>query len=96
MEIQDHIGTVTKKGQVTIPLAVRQRLGVKPYDRVTFRIVEGRVELLSGHLSLEAAYGAVKPRKRPEHWKAVRRRAREERMLGRTKLMGRKSNRGQP
>ncbi len=79
MDVQEHTGTVTEKGQVTIPLAVRELLGVKPHDRVTFRVSEGRVELLPTRMTLESAYGAVKPRSRPENWKAVRRQAREER-----------------
>jgi antitoxin PrlF len=79
METQEHLRTVTKKGQVTIPLAVRQLLGVNPYDRVTFRVTDGRVELLPSRITLEAAYGAVRPRSRPENWGAVRRQAHEER-----------------
>ena len=79
MDAQEHLGTITQKGQVTIPLAVRKLLGVKPYDRVTFRVTEGRVELLPAHLTLETAFGAVRPRSRPEHWETVRHQAREER-----------------
>lgn len=79
MDVQEHLGTVTQKGQVTIPLAVRKLLGVKPYDRVTFRVAEGRVELLPAHLTLETAFGVLHPRARPENWKAVRNRARAER-----------------
>ncbi len=79
MEAREHSGTVTKKGQVTIPIAVRKLLGVKPHDRVTFRVTGGRVELLPASMTLESAFGAVKPRSRPENWKAVRRTAREER-----------------
>jgi AbrB family looped-hinge helix DNA binding protein len=80
MQVQEHLGTVTQKGQVTIPLAVRRLLGIKPYDRVAFRVAEGHVELLPTRITLEAAYGAVHPRSRPENWKAARRRAREERV----------------
>jgi AbrB family looped-hinge helix DNA binding protein len=76
--MQEYLSTVTRKGQVTIPQSIRKLLGVKPYDRVAFRVNEGRVELLASPISLEAAYGAVKPRARPESWKAVRRIAREE------------------
>jgi AbrB family looped-hinge helix DNA binding protein len=79
MNLQEHLGTVTQKGQVTIPLAIRELLGVKPYDRVTFRVSEGRVELLPANLTLESAFGAVRPRSRPENWRAVRRQARAER-----------------
>ena len=79
MAIEEHLGTVTQKGQVTIPLAVRRLLGIKPNDRVAFRVKEGRVELLPAQISLEAAYGAIKPLARPENWKAIRQHAREER-----------------
>ncbi len=81
MPIQEHFGTVTQKGQVTIPQTVRKLLGVKPYDRVTFRITGRRVELLPANMTLEATFGAVEPRSRPENWKALRRHVREERAL---------------
>ncbi|MEZ2408728.1 AbrB family looped-hinge helix DNA binding protein [Bosea sp. OAE752] len=39
--------TVTSKGQVTIPKAVRDRLGIKPGNAVDFRVEpDGRVVLL--------------------------------------------------
>jgi len=39
--------TVTAKGQITIPKAVRDALGVKPGSRVDFRRNEdGRIELV--------------------------------------------------
>jgi AbrB family looped-hinge helix DNA binding protein len=34
---------LTSKGQVTIPKAVREHLGLRPGDTVEFRIVEGEV-----------------------------------------------------
>lgn len=80
MNIEEHLGTVTQKGQVTIPLAVRKLLGVKSRDRVTFRVIEGRVEIAPAAMTLEGAYGAVKPIDRPENWSAVRSQAREERV----------------
>ena len=79
MAIQELTSSVTKKGQVTIPLAVRKLLDIKPYDRVTFRVSGDRVELLPSSSTLETAFGAVQPRSRPENWKTVRRHAREER-----------------
>jgi antitoxin PrlF len=80
MNVEEHLGTVTQKGQVTIPLAVRKLLGVKSRDRVTFRVIEGRVELMPAQMTLEAAYGAVKPISHPENWTAVRAQVREERI----------------
>lgn len=41
--------TITSKGQITIPKAVRQRLGVNPGDRVEF------IELENGIFQLVAA-----------------------------------------
>ena len=79
MSAQEHLGTVTQKGQVTLPLAIRRLLDVKPRDRVVFRVTDGHVELLPAHITLEAAYGAVKPSARPENWKTASHRAREER-----------------
>jgi AbrB family looped-hinge helix DNA binding protein len=85
MNVEEHLGTVTQKGQVTIPLAVRKLLGVKSRDRVTFRVTEGRVELAPAQMTLEAAYGAVKPTGHPENWTAVRTQAREERVRRRVR-----------
>jgi antitoxin PrlF len=41
--------TITSKGQITIPLAVREKLGVTKGDRVEF------VELASGQFAIVAA-----------------------------------------
>lgn len=77
---QELSGNMTEKGQVTIPLAVRRLLDLKPRDRVTFRITKERVELLPASMSLEKAFGAVQPLSKPEDWKEARRRVREERI----------------
>jgi AbrB family looped-hinge helix DNA binding protein len=79
MLMEEHLGTVTQKGQVTIPLAIRKLLGVKSQDRVAFRVIEGRVELAPATMSLEDTYGAVKPTGRPEKWSGIRSQVREER-----------------
>ncbi len=64
--------TMTQKGQVTIPVEIRARLGLKPKDKVRFE-VEGEVVTLHPAPSrLLQGYGAVTPRKRPENWKKVR------------------------
>jgi AbrB family looped-hinge helix DNA binding protein len=36
----DMLAKVTSKGQVTLPKAVREALGVEPGDRVLFRVVD--------------------------------------------------------
>lgn len=37
--------TVTSKGQVTIPLALRKQLGIRQGSKVEFRLVDDRVEM---------------------------------------------------
>lgn len=63
---------LTQKGQVTIPVDIRSKLGLKPKDTVCFE-VEGEVVILRPSKSkLLEGYGAVSPRKRPENWRKVR------------------------
>lgn len=64
--------TLTQKGQVTIPHAIRVRLGLKPKDRVRFDVQGEVVTLRPASSKLLAGFGAVTPRRRPEDWAAVR------------------------
>lgn len=77
-EPAEHIRTLTTKGQVTIPVEVRRFLGVKPHDRVVFRISNGRVEIRPPTMSLEETFGSVTPMNRPEDFKKLREIAVEE------------------
>lgn len=70
--IEEHLRLITTKGQVTIPAEIRRRLKVKPGDRIAFRVINGRVELAPPTMTLESAFGSVKPRKRPENFKELR------------------------
>ena len=48
-----HTATLTSKGQVTIPAAVRQRLGLRKGDRISFTVREdGVVELQAVRVDL--------------------------------------------
>jgi antitoxin PrlF len=51
--------TVTKKGQVTIPKAVRQHLGVKPGDRVKFFVMRNGTVILSRVVPVAVLKGIV-------------------------------------
>ncbi len=64
--------TMTQKGQVTIPAAVRARLGLQPKDKVRFEVEGDEVKLKPAPSKLLAGYGAVPPRKQPEEWAQVR------------------------
>ena len=39
------ITTVTQKGQVTIPVAMRNALGIEPFDRVQIMMGDGVIKL---------------------------------------------------
>ncbi|TAN04262.1 MAG: AbrB/MazE/SpoVT family DNA-binding domain-containing protein [Rhodanobacteraceae bacterium] len=57
--------TITSKGQITIPAAVRSGMGVDTGDRVEFIEVEpGRYEMVAATLPVTALKGLIaKPRK---------------------------------
>mgnify|MGYP006428329541 CR=1 FL=1 len=47
-EIVEETGTLTSKGQTTVPKTVRQMLGLASGDVVTWRIVDGAVTVTKG------------------------------------------------
>ena len=53
--------TMTKRGQVTVPAEVRRLLGLRPRDKVVFRIEDGRVQLAPVRYTIESAFGSVQP-----------------------------------
>jgi antitoxin PrlF len=70
-EREEYVMRMTSKGQVTIPVAIRDRLGLKPNEQVTFKVEEGEVKLQPAEATLEAAYGSVKPLSRPEDFESL-------------------------
>ncbi len=64
---------MTQKGQVTIPVEIRQQLGLKPKDKVRFVADADGVKVQPAESKLTKHFGAVKPINRPEDWTAVRR-----------------------
>jgi AbrB family looped-hinge helix DNA binding protein len=55
------ITTITSKGQVTIPKAVRDELGLKPSDRVEFVVEDGTARLQKYGLRVRDVVGKVPP-----------------------------------
>lgn len=55
--------SVTTKGQVTIPIELREKLGIKPGDRVGFIDEDGRIVLQRQETNIEAVFGMVKASK---------------------------------
>jgi antitoxin PrlF len=52
--------TLTSKGQVTIPVELRKRLGLHPGDQVGFVVEDGKVQLVRREQCIESAFGIVK------------------------------------
>ena len=57
--------TLTSKGQVTIPKAVRDELGLREGDRVAFRVLEdGTVVVEPETIDLSDLKGTLKPKRK--------------------------------
>ena len=79
-KFQEYISTVTSKGQVTVPIEIRRVLGLKPQDKIVFRMVGDKVEVGPLPMTLEEAYGSVKSLNTPEDFAKIRATVREERV----------------
>lgn len=67
---------VTSKGQVTLPKAVRDALGIKTGDRVVFRVEDDRAVLARTPDFLDLAGSVeVPPELRGASWEEIRSRA---------------------
>jgi antitoxin PrlF len=76
----DVAAKVTSKGQVTVPKAVRDALGIKEGDEVTFRVEGSRAVLARTPDFLELAGSIQVPAaKRNVAWDEILRRTRAER-----------------
>ncbi|MBM3699826.1 MAG: hypothetical protein FJW68_02765 [Actinobacteria bacterium] len=64
--------TLTKKGQVTVPVEIRNFFGLKTNDKITFKISDGIVQISPAKYSIEDVYGIVKPISKPENFKKLR------------------------
>jgi antitoxin PrlF len=55
--------SMTRKGQVTIPVEVRRRLGLRRGDQVAFLDVDDQIVLKPIQNDVRAAFGLVKTRR---------------------------------
>lgn len=53
--------TLTRKGQVTIPKAVREEMGLQPFDKIEFYVENHVVTLRKARLSLDEMEGMLPP-----------------------------------
>lgn len=63
---------VTSKGQVTLPKAVRDALGLGETSIVEFRVNDGEATMRPVVGGFLARFASVEPRQRPEDWSEVR------------------------
>ncbi len=54
-----NVTSLTSKGQVTIPKAIRDELGLRPFDKIRFTIEDGEVKLRKAYPSLEEIAGSL-------------------------------------
>jgi AbrB family looped-hinge helix DNA binding protein len=60
--MREFVSSVTSKGQVTIPIAIRKHLGVSTPDKIAFVLDdEGRVAIRPARLTWESVRGIVPP-----------------------------------
>lgn len=78
---EQYIMPMTSKGQVTIPAAVRQLLGLQKSGKVAFKVAGTAVTVEPAQATLQAAYGAVEPLSRPEDFERLLEVAHEEQAL---------------
>ena len=63
--MKEYIGTVSTKGQITLPAEIRMRLGIKRGDKVIFSLDQETVTLKPGGSSLEAGFKSIPALKHP-------------------------------
>ena len=69
--------TITRKGQVTIPKAIRDRLGVKEGEKVLFVMRGEEVALKVVKGTILDLRGSVKPSAHPEDFEKIRQSVRQ-------------------
>jgi len=57
--MREFVATVTSKGQVTIPVEIRRRLGLGPGDKVAFVFDGDEVRLRPPRYTIESICGSV-------------------------------------
>lgn len=76
--MKEMLSSVSPKGQVTLPLEIRQLLGVKPKDKVAFKVENGQVHIAPARYTLESVMGSVAPPTRTEDFERISAEAKEE------------------
>lgn len=78
---QGFVVSVSPKGQITMPKAIRKELGVKPKDKVEIRLDQGEVKVTPVKTTFETIYQSVPALNRKLTDKEMAQIAREDRVL---------------
>jgi len=72
----EFVGSVSSKGQITLPLAVRKDLGIK--DTVIIRVDKGEIKVSPTTVTFLDSFQAIPALKKPLSFAEIREIAREE------------------
>ena len=61
----EYVGSVSTKGQVTLPSEVRRQLGISPGDKVRIVVEDRKIIMRPAEWSLLAGYMSIPALKRP-------------------------------
>src|SRR2546428_9491988 len=77
--MKNYTSSVSPKGQITLPLEIRKRFGIKPKDKVIVTVDgDDAIKIKPLRSRLAAGFGSVPPLKQPLTWKEIEEIAREE------------------
>jgi AbrB family looped-hinge helix DNA binding protein len=65
MPDRQFVGSVSPKGQITLPQAIRQLLGVQPKDKVRIKVEGHEVKVTPLGSPMDASFQAVSALKKP-------------------------------
>jgi AbrB family looped-hinge helix DNA binding protein len=80
---------ITQRGQMTIPAAIRRKLGLKVGGEVTIREADGRVVMEAPRFTFESLRGSVKARQPVKDVEAAIRQAKQDKVRREARLYGR-------
>lgn len=69
--------TITRKGQVTIPAEIREKMKVRPGDKVTYEDTAAGILLKPSKTDMMADFGFMKGRKKPADLETIRKSVRK-------------------
>ncbi len=73
----EHLSTITRKGQVTIPIEIRRALHLREGDTVAWSQEGQEVRLHPARFTIESAFGSVEPHQQPEDIASLEQSAKE-------------------